>query len=166
MFSGGGSFLASGGRKTQTNLIPWTQKSFLWPFSCQGRLKLTSQHQIQRNSFQNRVCLCFLSSKHEKSYSVDPKILSLDLKIVLFVVFRPPGAKYDLLALNTNKFFQNHFFVCFLIRGVSFGLWRQKNSKKKPYPENPLLLFSGHQWPNMASQCSKRFFSKLVFCVF
>ena len=76
---------------------------------------MTSLHKISKNSFQNRVFLCFLSGGHfwpleakkrEKPYSVDPKILS-------FAVFWPPEAKYDLLVLNIKKIFLKSFFFVF-----------------------------------------------------
>ena len=69
---------------------------------------MTSWHKISKNSFQNRVFLCFLSGGHfwpleakkrEKPYSVDPKILSLDLKIVSFAIFWPPEAENNILTL-------------------------------------------------------------------
>ena len=39
------------------------------------------------------------ATKCEKPYSVDPKILSLDLKIVSFAIFWPPEAENNILTL-------------------------------------------------------------------
>ena len=51
------------------------------------------------------------ATKREKSYSLDWKILCLDLKIVSFVIFWPPEAENNILALKTKKFFLNFVFV-------------------------------------------------------
>ena len=45
--------------KNAKNLIPWTRKSFLLPFSGHQRPNMTSWHKIPKNSFQNRFFCVF-----------------------------------------------------------------------------------------------------------
>ena len=45
--------------KNAKNLIPWTRKSFLLPFSGHQRPNMTSWYKISKNSFQNRFFLVF-----------------------------------------------------------------------------------------------------------
>ena len=67
----------------------------------------------------------------KKPYSLDSKILCLDLKIVSFASFRPPQDKNDILALNTKKVFTKSGFLCFLIGGHFWPLEARKC--EKPY---------------------------------
>ena len=84
--------------KRKKKLIPGTQKSFLFLFSGLQRPKMTFLHKIQKNSFSNRVFLCFLMGGHfwplearkrEKPYCVDPKSLINLIKTLNFATFEP-----------------------------------------------------------------------------
>ena len=73
-------------------------KILYFPFSGLQRPKMTFLHKIQKNSFSNRVFLCFLMGGHfwplearkrEKPYCVDPKSLINLIKTLNFATFEP-----------------------------------------------------------------------------